>query len=193
MNSIQDFINKIPNNFSEESVLISTYFKFCKLNSGWFLNTINPPSGEWSKLILKKNTSQEPIERSFSKNMRRLDLILQNENNLNNFFLAEAKPDFQSVINQIDKTDEVFKEQTDYINRILKLQINPIYGYICGLQQHIIDDEVNLIERYLNKSQFSENLICILVFRSGEKVDFKIIYPNKIKEVIKETFDKIFS
>ena len=125
--------------------------------------------------------------------MRRLDLILQDENNLNNFFLAEAKPDFQSLINQIDKTDEVFREQTDYINTILKIKINPIYGYICGLQQNNIDDEVNLIERYLNQSQFSQNLICILVFRSVDKVDFKIIYPNNIKEVIKETFDKIFS
>ncbi len=193
MNSIQNFINKKPNNFSEESVLISTYFKICKLNSGWFLNTINPPSGEWSKLILRENTSQEPIEMSFSKNMRRLDLILQDENNLNNFFLAEAKPNFQSLINQIDKTDEVFREQTDYINTILKIKINPIYGYICGLQQNNIDNEVNLIKRYLNLSQFSENLICILVFRSEEKVDFKLIYPNNIKEVIKETFDKIFS
>ena len=33
------------------------------------------------------------------------------------FFLAEAKPTFTSVINQIDKTDDVFEEQKNYIKK----------------------------------------------------------------------------
>ena len=100
-----------------------------RVKYNWFLNTINPPSGEWSELILKKDDKE--IKRPFSKNMSRLDLILQNDNT---FFLAEAIPTFTSVVNQINKTDNVFEEQKNYIKRILNLNINPIFGYICGLQ-----------------------------------------------------------
>ena len=74
MNLTKTFINKRPNKFSEESVLISTYFQMSRIKSDWFLNTINPPSGEWSELVLKKNGKE--IKRPFSKNMSRLDLII---------------------------------------------------------------------------------------------------------------------
>ena len=188
MSLTKTFINKRPNKFSEESVLISTYFQMSRIKSNWFLNTINPPSGEWSELILKKNDKE--IKRSFSKNMSRLDLILQNDNT---FFLAEAKPNFTSLINQIEKTDDVFEEQKNYIKKILNLNINPIFGYICGLQHSDKSKEINLIKKYLNSSKFSQQLVCVLVCRENDKIKFKSIFADNIQVEIKTEFEKIFS
>ncbi len=188
MSLTKTFINKRPNKFSEESVLISTYFKMSRIKYNWFLNTINPPSGSWSELILKKGDKE--IKRPFSKNMSRLDLILQNNNA---FFLAEAKPTFTSIIKQIDKTDDVFEEQKNYIKKILNLNINPIFGYICGLQHSDKKKEINLIKKHLNSSKFSQQLVCVLVCRENDKIKFIPIFADNIQVEIKTEFEKIFS
>jgi len=187
MNLTKNFINKRPNKFSEEGVLVSTYLQMSKIKSDWFLNTINPPSGDWNELVLKKDGKE--IKRAFSKNMSRLDLILQKKNT---FFLAEAKPDFLKVIKQLDKTDKVFKEQKTYIEKILTTNINPIYGYICGLQHSNENKEASVIKEYLNSSQFSKQLVCILVCRETDKIKFIPIFADDIEDKIKETFTEIF-
>ena len=187
MSLTKTFINKRPNKFSEESVLISTYFQMSRIKSNWFLNTINPPGGSWSELILKKGDKE--IKRPFSKNMSRLDLILQNNNT---FFLAEAKPTFTSVINQIDKTDDVFEEQKNYIKKILNLNINTIFGYICGLQHTDKKKEIDLIKKHLNSSKFSKQLVCILVYRGNHEINFSTVFADNIQDEIKTEFEKIF-
>ena len=188
MSLTKTFINKRPNKFSEESVLISTYFQMSRIKSDWFLNTINPPSGEWSELVLKKG--DKVIKRPFSKNMNRLDLILQKKNT---FFLSEAKEGFNDVIRQIDKTDKIFNEQKSYIEEILNTNINPIYGYICGLQHGNENKEVSLIKKYLNSSKFSKQLVCILVCRILNKIKFIPTFADDIENKIKEIFTEIFS
>jgi len=188
MSLTKTFIHKRPNKFSEESVLVSTYFQMSRIKSNWFLNTINPPSGEWSELTLKKKDKK--IKRSFSKNMSRLDLILQNNNT---FFLAEAKPAFADVISQKNKTDYIFEEQKNYIRKILNLNINPIFGYICGLQHSDKSKEINLIKKHLNSSKFSKQLVCILVCRENDEIKFIPIFADNIQGEIKNEFEEIFS
>ena len=186
--NLKTFINRRPLNFSEESVLISVYFQMNRIKSDWFLNTINTPSGEWSELILKKGDRE--IKRPFSKNMSRLDLILQKGNY---FFLSEAKEEFNDVIKQIDKTDKIFSEQKSYIEEILTTHINPIYGYICGLRHSDKNKEINFIKKYLNISKFSKQLVCVLVCRENDKIKFIPIFANNIENQIKEEFTEIFS
>ncbi len=140
------------------------------------------------RISLKKNGKE--IKRPFSKNMSRLDLIMQKKNT---FFLAEAKPDFFNVIKQLDKTDKIFKEQKTYIEKILTTNINPIYGYICGLQHSNENKEARLITKYLSSSQFSKQLVCILVCRETDKIKFTPIFADDIEDKIKETFIEIFS
>ena len=133
MTQIKEYLNSIPQIISEESALISVYFDIINKNKNWFLNSINPPGGDWNELRLKKDN--QIIKRSFDKRMKRLDLILQH----NDFFLlSEAKSSFRKIINQSEKNYSTFNDQKKYIEDILKTNIIPIYTYICSI------DNINL-------------------------------------------------
>lgn len=187
----KNYLLKKPNKFSEESALVSTYLQLCEIKSNWYLNTISPPGGEWNKLNLKKNN--ETISRSFSKLSGRLDLILQKENR---FFLAESKKEFKDIKNTKakEKNDRTFELMKNYIEKILKYKIKPIYGYICCLQNNDEKQkEIIEIKNFLNTSIFSQKLVFILVCRENDEIKFIPIFADNIQDEIKTEFEKIFS
>lgn len=190
MNFFFNYLNEKPNKVSEESVLISTYFMMCRVKSNWYLNTINPPGGEWNELKLKKKN--EIISRSLSKSVSRLDLILQKEKT---FILGEAKEKFASIVvkKENEKINKTFKEQKKYIEDILGYKISPIYLYISALQDNSEMNEVKLIKRHLDNSEFSNRIVSLLVLRKNSKIKLVPIFANNADENIKKTFTEIFS
>lgn len=198
--NIDDISKLHPKKFTEECALISVYFNMNRIRGNWFLNYISAPGGAWQELKILK----DQLEKRFyvGKNEKRADLVMQKTDNEPFFYIAEAKEFFRLIMAEREKID---KSLTDIYTRIRSLygrDIQPFYSYIIGintsgLSGEFLDDAVNSELDYINKSinklpKISGGRVCILVYRTGGKTKFSLVFSNDFPRQFAELFKSIF-
>ncbi|MFH2013630.1 MAG: hypothetical protein ABIJ17_01525 [Patescibacteria group bacterium] len=193
-------IKLYPKKFTEECVLISVYFTLSRVKGFWFLNYINAPGGSWQELkILKKQIEQRYY---IGKKEKRVDLIMQKENNTTLFYLAEAKEFFRQILSERRKID---KSLLDVFVRIKKLyggNIKPVYSYIIGIDttgleneliKDIVDGELNCIRKIINKlPSIDGGRLCIVSYWNKNKTEFRLVFSKDFSQKLENMFKKIF-
>jgi hypothetical protein len=189
-----------PKKFTEECVLISVYFTLNRIKDNWFLNYINAPGGAWQELKILKNK----IEKKFyvSKNEKRVDLIMQKENQDSLFYLAEAKEFFRKVLNEREKIDNSIKSIFNRIKRLKGGKVSPIYSYIIGIDttnlegdilNEAISNELNLIKGVINKLPPVEGgRVCVITYWQGNQTKFDLVFSKDFPKELAQMFKKIF-
>ena len=189
-----------PKKFTEECVLISVYFTLNRIKDNWFLNYINAPGGAWQELKILKNK----IEKKFyvSKNEKRVDLIMQKENQDSLFYLAEAKEFFRKVLNEREKIDNSIKSIFNRIKRLKGGKVSPIYSYIIGIDttnlegdilNEAISNELNLIKGVIDKLPPVEGgRVCVITYWQGNQTKFDLVFSKDFPKELTQMFKKIF-
>jgi len=144
------------------------------------------------------------IEKKFyvSKNEKRVDLIMQKENQDSLFYLAEAKEFFRQVLNERDKIDNSIKSIFNRIKRLTGDKARPIYSYVIGIDttnlegdifNEAISNELNLIRGVIDKLPPVEGgRVCVLTYWQGNKTKFDLVFSKDFPEELSQMFKKIF-
>ena len=189
-----------PKRFTEECVLISVYFTLNRIKDNWFLNYISSPGGAWQELyILKKQ-----IERRFyiGKREKRADLIMQKENKISLFYVAEAKEFFRQILSERKKIDDSMQSIFNRIKKLRSGNVKPIYSYIIGVDttnlrgkifEKTISNELNYVMSLIDKLPPIEGgRVCILAYWKGNQTKFSLVFskdfPKELTEMFKQTF-----
>ena len=189
-----------PKKFTEECVLISVYFTLNRIKDNWFLNYISAPGGAWQELKILKNKIEERFY--IGKNEKRADLIMQKENKVSLFYLAEAKEFFRQVLNERDKIDNSIKSIFNRIKRLKGDKVKPIYSYIIGIDttnlegdifNEAINNELNLIKGVIDKLPPVEGgRVCVLTYWQGNQTKFDLVFSKDFPKELAQMFKKIF-
>jgi len=189
-----------PRRFTEECVLISVYFTLNRIKDNWFLNYISVPGGAWQELKILKNN----IEQRFyiGKNEKRVDLIMQKENNTSLFYLAEAKEFFRQILNKREKIDNSIKSIFNRVKRLKGGRVRPIYSYIIGIDttnlkgdifSETINNELGYIGGVIDKLPPVEGgRVCVLTYWQGSQTKFDLVFSKDFPKELTQMFKKIF-
>ncbi len=196
-----DEITKLhPKRFTEECVLISVYFTLSRIKSDWFLNYINAPGGAWQELKILK----ERIEQRYyiGKNEKRVDLIMQKENETALFYVAEAKEFFRQILNERKKIDKSLLDMFNHIKKFRGDKVKPIYSYIIGidtvnLEGEILNDTINNELSYIKKTinklpRIAGGRVCVISYWNKNKTEFRLVFSNDFAKDLEDMFKKIF-
>lgn len=200
MTRFEDIIKLKPKKFTEECALISVYFNMNRIKDKWFLNYISAPGGAWQELKIIR----EAIEEKFyiGKDEKRVDLIMQKEDIIASFYIAEAKELFRQILQEREKIDASL---TDIFARVKKLygeKVLPIYSYIVGvdttnLSKNIADEvvkaEYECIKKTINMlPELGNGRVCVLAYWEGNFTKFLLVFSDNFSKELSEKFKKIF-